>query len=175
MKHSEPERSSAWKKIAAVVLFGGAIAYAIAQYTRLQPEPPSPPPLSSQWARMDAEKIDKNYAAGLTAAGLTEEQQEALRDWERRRGRAKDDAEKKALREELNTLLTKEQIAEYQRLQKERSEQRAALRTAKDERLKNMIGERDFERHKADMQKVRDNKQAKKEAAKQPEPEQGQK
>ncbi|GAB4318697.1 MAG: hypothetical protein Kow0059_12360 [Candidatus Sumerlaeia bacterium] len=172
-KSSEPQGPARWKMPAAIVLLCTAAVIAMHQFARLSPEPPSPPPLSTQWAKRDAQKIEEDFRAGLAAIGLSEKQLEALQQWRRSRPKGNDPEALRAHRQKLAQILTSEQLEQLKALQKNRDERRAELRRAQQERLKRMIGERDYERHQADMKRVREirrEKLAAQRAAAQPTP-----
>lgn len=144
------------KKLLAIVLFCAAVAIGAFGIARTRPPAPSPPPVASQIERSVQERLKADFQAKVKGLGLTADQEKRLEAWSRFRAEGKTAEERRAHNRELRNILTPEQFTAYQALQKERRAGEAALREAREARLRRMIGERDYEKHKSDMQKVRE-------------------
>lgn len=152
------------KTVFALVLFGTAVALGIHHYARIKPPPPSPAPQSVQLHQAVAQQIDKDFDKNIESLVLSKAQRTQLDGWLKTDMRLlKTPAERSAHRAKLVEIVGAEQAKEIREAMGKKASNKGELRKAKDEKFKEMVGERDYAKHKENMKKVRERRQILKE------------
>lgn len=149
---------SSKKGIIAIVLFGTAALFGLYQYERMHPPLTYTPPKSEQMEREKLKGIKEEFNKGFEKLGLTEEQKEKLRNWEKWSGKGKTQEERKTHKEELKKILNDEQINYLKKLQSIQKDKMQEVRKEQKERLIKMIGEEEYKKFREDMKKSQQNR-----------------
>ena len=146
-----------WKKIKIIVgilCFITAVILAVQQYSTFHPPLEFEMPESTQDARYRQQLIEQEFIRGIELLGLTKKQREQLDKWLQWKPQGKSAEEKRAHEKELQTFLDEEQVKRFRELRIERNNLRKTLKEERDKHLREMLGAADYERNKADMQRV---------------------
>lgn len=137
--------------IALILLLGGLLLgiRACRQVNPPLPEPQAPP--AALEARRQRENLREGFHDTLQSElQLSDADRERLTKWMQWRAKGKSPEERKAHRQELEEILDADQRRLFMRLLRERGQDLRLLQEAQEERLKDMIGEGDFEREQRD-------------------------
>jgi hypothetical protein len=160
LRNNGSEQKRAIKKIIAGVLFCSAVVFAFVQFSSPRPGSTPTPPESTKWLRYQNQRINEDFQADLDKLGLTSDQREQLVKWQQQMRNTKDPEKRKNLNRKIKDILHDDQLKRYRELVKERNDKRKALNQQRQLRLKRMVGgERELEKHKEDMKKVREQRQ----------------
>jgi len=153
--------ASGWKILVAILLLGTALVYGLHRYARLNPPLEPEPPQAVQQDAALLRAVEDTYKGQLDALGLTPEQRKQLNHWIKTPpGPNATKEERRAHAQELQKILSAEQIYQFRQARKEHYQNRQAIRKRHEDRMKSMLGEQDYALHKENMKRLREEQKA---------------
>lgn len=154
---------STGKVVLALVLFGTAAVYGVHRYSQLSPPLHPEPPKAAQADRVYQKAIQSTYHRKLKELKLTPEQRKQLNHWLKQRlPRNATKEQRRARAERLRKILPPDQLREFQAIRKEYADNLKTLHEERVQRVKTMLGQADYAKHKEDMKKLRAEQKARK-------------
>lgn len=135
-----------------------AAAIGVSKYKKTHPPLQYEPPKAQIEMAEKAKAIKKDFELDIITLGLTEEQKKKLEQWMKWEPKGKTKEEKKAHNDELKTILNPDQIKRLKQIQDKQKDNTKKLKSDKEENLKKMLGEADYQKFQANEKKRQEQK-----------------
>ncbi len=138
--------SKSSKIILAVILLITGLVVGYGKYRKIKPPLQYEPPKSQIEMEQKSKTLKIAHEFQMKSLNLTEEQQKNLTNWEKWNAKNKTKEEKKAHNEELAKILSEDQINKYKEINKQKKANEKIIKDEKQARLKQMLGDAEYQK-----------------------------